>query len=193
MRIKNRAGLEDPHLQGAFGLASPNRCAGSPHAARKPGFAPNPLQGPRVAPSSPLAGEGATHPFLSRRRERGYVLLPLPLAGEGGGEGEGRRTKTARVSPRTPGADRRSECPSGDASEGHASPRAPRWSISCERSACRTPDSQARLLHRRLGQLQHPGLVRHEVDAVAHRIQLRRRVQKHDVRLVMDITIHLSG
>ena len=32
---------EDPHLQCAFGLASPNRSVGSPHAARKPHLAPS--------------------------------------------------------------------------------------------------------------------------------------------------------
>ena len=44
--------FEDPHLQCAFRLASRNRCAGSPHAARKPRSAPSPL---------PQAGEGAMH------------------------------------------------------------------------------------------------------------------------------------
>jgi ABC-type uncharacterized transport system permease subunit len=52
-----------PPLQGASGLASPDRSEGSPHAARKPLLTPNPLP----------EGEGA-------------VQLPLPL-GEGWGEG----------------------------------------------------------------------------------------------------------
>ena len=102
---------QHPHLQCASGLASPDRCAGSPHAARKPCFAPNP---PR------LAGEGSPSCSLSRLRERilcsspspsgrgFFVVLPLPHAGEGGGEG--RRTTTGLVSPRTPGADRGLGC-----------------------------------------------------------------------------------
>jgi hypothetical protein len=38
-----RAGRNTPHSQCAPGLAGPGRSAGSPHAARKPRFAPNPL------------------------------------------------------------------------------------------------------------------------------------------------------
>ena len=47
--IRSR-GPDHPHLQCALRLASRNRSAGSPHAARNPRFAPNPL---------PRAGEGA--------------------------------------------------------------------------------------------------------------------------------------
>ncbi|HUG23864.1 ABC transporter permease [Piscinibacter sp.] len=58
-------GRPRPPLQGASGLASPDRSEGSPHAARKPLLTPNPLPG----------GEGVKLP-------------PLPL-GEGWGEGRG--------------------------------------------------------------------------------------------------------
>ena len=39
----SRSPAAGPHLQCASGLASPDRCAGSPHAARKTRYAPNPL------------------------------------------------------------------------------------------------------------------------------------------------------
>ena len=57
LRRESRWVGESPHLQRAFGLAGPNRSAGSPHAARKPPLTPSPL---------PRAGEG----------EKAWLLLP---------------------------------------------------------------------------------------------------------------------
>ena len=65
-----------PPLQGASGLASPDRSVGSPHAARKTHLAPNPLP----------EGEGEEPQSASDEGGALRVLLPLPL-GEGRGEG----------------------------------------------------------------------------------------------------------
>ena len=79
---------EHPHLQCAFGLASPNRCAGSPHAARKPGYAPQPLpegEGVKRAPlpqagkgvRSQLSIRGVSRTFSGHRGQTTQALLPV--------------------------------------------------------------------------------------------------------------------
>ena len=74
---------EVPPLQGAPGLASPGRSAGSPHAARNPGLAPSPLASgereelpapPECGPSlGPLAGRG-----IEGEGQTAEEIPPLP-------------------------------------------------------------------------------------------------------------------
>ena len=66
--------IHRPHLQCAFRLASRDRSTRSPHAARKPRFAPRPLL---------HAGEGAMPGSLSRTREKEQCPAPSPASGRG--------------------------------------------------------------------------------------------------------------
>ena len=61
-------GGASPHLQCALRLASRSRCAGSPQAARKPRFAPNPPAGKEQRDVSPARTASACRRVRSRRR-----------------------------------------------------------------------------------------------------------------------------
>ena len=73
---------EDPHLQCAFGLASPNRSVGSPHAARNPHLAPRPLpEGEGVRQESSLSSSSADAQIATRHGLRPGAPLFLAVGG----------------------------------------------------------------------------------------------------------------